>query len=490
MTNPEHKKWTFPVRYIFFVMAFLGLNILYSLRVNLSVAIVSMSKDITNSSDVTVKSECKAPKSANSSVPLIIDLYTGNSTQNGTQDEVAGEFDWDSQIQSYIVSSFFLGYVITQIPAGRMAERYGSKKILATSIFLASVLTLFCPIAARFHYQAFIACRVLIGLAEGMFFPSMHSMCARWFPKPDRSLMTAVVYSGAQIGTVITMVATGYLVGFAGWPSAFYVFGVIGLIWVVLWILVVYESPLTHPFISEEEILYIGIDQNSEDIRKEQKTPWAAIFTSPAVWALVAAHFGQNWGFYTLLFEIPIYLKSVLGLDIKKNGLISGLPYLIQAISGWIVGFIFDCLIKSNFVGVNAGRKIANTIGLIGPAICIVGLVLAKCDIHWIIAALFLSMALNGFTYSGFNITHVDMSPDYAGTLMGITNCIANVAGILAPVYAGIMNSKEISLESWSRTFYTSTAVYVVTSFIFIFFGSAELQPWGLPSTKRKGSEP
>lgn len=61
-----------------------------------------------------------------------------------------------------------------------------------------------------------------------MFFPSMHSMCARWFPKSDRSFMTAIIYSGAQIGTMITMVATGYLDDsglFGGWPSAFYVFG-------------------------------------------------------------------------------------------------------------------------------------------------------------------------------------------------------------------------------------------------------------------------
>ncbi|XP_053207453.1 putative inorganic phosphate cotransporter isoform X2 [Panonychus citri] len=487
----ESRRWTFPVRYVFLVMAFLGFNILYSLRVNLSVAIVTMSKEVTNSSEVVVKTECYDPDAKSfDKMEKMLHLYPlqGNDTQLTT-----GEFDWNAKVQSYIVGSFFVGYVITQIPAGRLAERYGSKRPLAASILLASIFTLLCPIAARFHYLAFMGCRVLIGLSEGMFFPSMHSMCARWFPKSDRSFMTAIIYSGAQIGTMITMVATGYLDDsglFGGWPSAFYVFGSIGLIWFVLWTLLIYESPLEHPYISEAEILYIGTTQNGEKSRKSGNTPWLKIVTSPAVWALVAAHFGQNWGFYTLLFELPNYLKTILGLDIKENGLISGLPYLIQAIAGWFAGYVFDVMIKSNVISINCARKIANTVGLVGPAICLVGLTVAKCHFNYIVGALFLAMAFNGFTYSGFNITHVDMSPDYAGTLMGITNCIANFAGVLAPLYVGVMTSKEVSLESWSWVFYTSTIVYSVTSIIFVLFGSAELQPWGLAKSNRKTSEP
>lgn len=61
LSNETGRRWTFPVRYVFLVMAFLGFNILYSLRVNLSVAIVTMSKEVTNSSEVVVKTECYDP---------------------------------------------------------------------------------------------------------------------------------------------------------------------------------------------------------------------------------------------------------------------------------------------------------------------------------------------------------------------------------------------------------------------------------------------
>ena len=185
-----------------------------------------------------------------------------------------------------------------------------------------------------------------------------------------------------------------------------------------------------------------------------------------------------------------VRLLNYLLLSLSQNGLISGLPYLIQAIAGWFAGYVFDAMIKANVITINCARKIANTVGLIGPAVCLVGLTIAECHFNYIVGALFLAMAFNGFTYSGFNITHVDMSPDYAGTLMGITNCIANFAGVLAPIYVGVVTSKEVSLKSWSWVFYTSTAVYTVTSLIFVVFGSAELQPWGLAKSNKKTSEP
>nr|XP_042910469.1 putative inorganic phosphate cotransporter [Parasteatoda tepidariorum] len=81
--------------------------------------------------------------------------------------------------------------------------------------------------------------------------------------------------------------------------------------------------------------------------------------------------------------------------------------------------------------------------------------------------------------YSGFNVTHVDMSPEFSGTLMGITNCIANFSGFLAPAYVGKVTESGQSLHNWSIVFITTSCVYFVTAIIYNIFGSAELQPWG-----------
>lgn len=128
----------------------------------------------------------------------------------------------------------------------------------------------------------------------------------------------------------------------------------------------------------------------------------------------------------------------------------------------------------------NFTRKFCNTISLCGPAICLLLVTLVKCNPIANVSLFILAMALNGFVYSGYNVTHVDMSPDFAGTLMGITNCIANFTGFLAPIVVGIFTSEEHTVESWANVFYISSGIYVAAALVFLVFGSARLQPWGL----------
>lgn len=110
-------------------------------------------------------------------------------------------------------------------------------------------------------------------------------------------------------GTVIAMPASGILAVAFGWESVFYVFGGIGVFWLVLWLILVRRCPEEDPFISEEEKNYIvkkiGLRQELK-----AKVPWMAILTSPPVWAIVSSHCAENWGFYTLLTQLPSFLNG------------------------------------------------------------------------------------------------------------------------------------------------------------------------------------
>lgn len=75
------------------------------------------------------------------------------------------------------------------------------------------------------------------------------------------------------------------------------------------------------------------------------------------------------------------------------------------------------------------------------------------------------------------------MAPDFAGTLMGITNCAATLPGIFAPYVVGMLLRNGSTLESWAMIFYISSACYIISAIIFVVFGSARLQPWGLAKT-------
>ncbi|KAI1297686.1 Sialin [Halotydeus destructor] len=459
-----------PARFVFAFLGFLGFNMIYALRVNLSVAIVSM----VNSTATEVANQTSSQCFNRTALHIIRDQEVGQS---------AGEFYWDSYTQGLILGSFFWGYIITQVPGGRLAEKFGSKKLLGFAVFFTSLLTIISPFMARWNYVAFMVTRALMGMFEGVSFPSMHCMVARWFPKTERGLLSTFIYSGAQIGTVIAMPLTGLMASWpalGGWAGAFWLQGLLGIVWFGAWMTMVYETPSQHPRISRTELKLILDGQGTEKVQMNPSLPWKKVLTSVPLWALVVAHAGNNWGFYTILFQLPTYFSTILGFDLKKNSFLSALPYLLQASVGYIVGFFFEYLMKNNLLETNTIRKLSNTIGFLGPALCLYGVTLVKCDAILSVLLFILAMGFNGFIYSGFYVTHVDMAPDFAGTLMGITNCIATIPGILAPYVVGLFLKHDVSLETWAMIFYISSLIYVISAVIFLLFGSARLQPWGL----------
>lgn len=111
---------------------------------------------------------------------------------------------------------------------------------------------------------------------------------------------------------------------FLGWPSIFYISGTASSLWAILWLFCGSNSPADHEYISVEEREFIQsslghVEEDPEhNVKRTLNTPWKDIFTSMAFYALAIVHAAHNWGFWTLLTEMPTYMKGVLGFDIKK----------------------------------------------------------------------------------------------------------------------------------------------------------------------------
>lgn len=226
---------------MFVLMGFLGFNLVYAYKVVLSMSIIAMTNKTAPSNDSS-GNECL------------------NSNSTDDQPFPGEKFDWDNQIKSQLLGSFFYGYIITQIPAGILATKYGGKWIFGTSLLVAALFSLVSPFAAKADYRLFMAARIGQGLAEGVVFPCMNTLIAQWMPKMERTRGTTIIQTGSMIGTVITLPLTAILSKshFMGsWEASFYLLGIAGVIWFILWTFLVYESPETHPFISQKEVNYI-----------------------------------------------------------------------------------------------------------------------------------------------------------------------------------------------------------------------------------------
>ncbi|XP_071455154.1 putative inorganic phosphate cotransporter [Hetaerina americana] len=441
----------FGQRHVITIFSFLSITIGYSQRVNLSIAIVAM------------------------------------TNRNTTLESDSQYFDWDGDQRSTILSSFFWGYVITQIPSGQLSERFGPKLVLAVGMGLCSLFTLLSPLAANGGLEWLCACRVIQGLGQGVLFPSTHALLARWSPPIERGRISTFAYAGAQFGTVVALSTGGLLAATkgAGWPSMFYIFGGIGILWTIVWVIFGSSEPDQHRWISEAERNYIVSSLSSQKDHvnpKNLSTPWRSILTSVPFMAILIAHCGQNWGYWTLITEMPTYMGNVLNYHIKENGLLSALPYLAMWIFSMFMSWVSDTTLERGWLTVRSARKIGNSIAHWGPAVALIILgYIPNNQPKVALGLLTLAVGLNGASFVGFQVNHIDLSPNFAGTLMGITNCVANFMSILAPLVAGAIAPDSTNADQWRIVFFVSAAVYFVFNLIFIIFGKGEIQPWNNP---------
>ncbi|KAG8180927.1 hypothetical protein JTE90_013933 [Oedothorax gibbosus] len=464
-------------RYIFRLLGFLGFVNVYAMRVNLSVALVAMVYTPPKPDGFDREGTC-----AN-----LLPYDPGHhGADNDTYPTMASnQFNWDSKEQSDILGAFFYGYVITQIPGGILAEKYGAKWFYCGGILVTSVFTLLTPWAAEWGFWPLFVARFIEGLGEGVTYPAVNVLIGKWSPEMERSRTSAVIFSGSAIGTVVSMALSGILSATYGWEWVFYLFGFVGVVWCVPWLLLVHESPETHPTISDREKAHI---MEGRDAGIKPDIPYKAILSSGYVWILAVTHFGQGWGFYTLLTEMPTYLSNVLHFDLKQNGLISAVPYLVQAFFAVSASMIADKMRATGKWSITRIRKIFNSLAFFIPGVLVLLVGFAGCQPAVIVVLLTMSVGFNGLIHAGFNVTHVDMSRQFAGFLMAVTNFVSNFSGFLAPRYVGWMTERGQTLETWRYVFVTTASVFCIAGIIFDFFGTAEKQPWGTASPEPTSS--
>uniref|UniRef100_A0A4W3JBX6 Solute carrier family 17 member 6a n=1 Tax=Callorhinchus milii TaxID=7868 RepID=A0A4W3JBX6_CALMI len=393
------------------------------------------------------------------------------------------KFNWDPETVGMIHGSFFWGYIVTQIPGGYIASRLAANRVFGAAIFLTSTLNMIIPSAAKTHFGCVIFVRILQGLVEGVTYPACHGIWSKWAPPLERSRLATTSFCGSYAGAVIAMPLAGILVQYTGWPSVFYVYGSFGIVWYMFWILVSYESPAAHPTITEEERTYIeesiGESANLFGGIDKFKTPWRKFFTSMPVYAIIVANFCRSWTFYLLLISQPAYFEEVFGFEISKVGMVSALPHLVMTIIVPIGGQIADFLRAKRILSTTNVRKIMNCggFGMEATFLLVVGYSHSK---GVAISFLVLAVGFSGFAISGFNVNHLDIAPRYASILMGISNGVGTLSGMVCPLIVGAM-TKHKSREEWQYVFLIASLVHYAGVIFYGLFASGEKQPWADP---------
>lgn len=483
--NPDKVPFWTSYRFLLAILGFLGFVNVYTIRVNMSVAVVCMVNHTAVMS--TMPASTSFYSEANSTLPLSntedtcpTELTVANKTL-GKSD--MGTFLWDKKVQGLILGSFFWGYVMTQVIGGWLATKFGGKRIFGYGMIIASLASLISPVAATTSYIFLIALRILIGMTTGLSFPSMHTIWGNWAPPLERTKLLSFTYAGTFLGNVVTFPISALLCeyGFGdGWSSVFYVFGAGAFIWTIIWLLVVTDTPSEHKRITKIEKDYIIHSLKGEgNVGKQKiKIPWVKMMTSMPVQAIIVSNISADWGVYTLLTGIPTYMKEVLKFDIASNGVASALPYIGLWLLINVFAYFADFVRKRKILNTTWTRKIFDASGKLIPAVLLIGLGYLDCKHPYMaVALLTLAVSLTGLQYSGFIVNHVDIAPPVAGILFGISNSLAAITGFISPLVTAAVTPMGTQAE-WQIVFYIAAAVYLFGAIFYLVFASGEVQDW------------
>uniref|UniRef100_A0A3P9H1W5 Sialin n=1 Tax=Oryzias latipes TaxID=8090 RepID=A0A3P9H1W5_ORYLA len=464
------------------ILMFLGFSVVYGLRVNLSVAMVAMVN--TTDPDAT----------KNSSVIHACPLPSGAENGSQTFQQPAGipQYPWDSETQGWLLGAFFFGYLCTQIPGGYLAGHYGGSIFLGLGVLGTAVLTLLTPLAAKWGSYWLFALRALEGFGEGVTFPAMMAMWARWAPPLERSRLTTLSGSGSSFGAFLALPLTGYICEQLGWPAVFYICGGAGCFWAILWFAFVSDDPRTHRRISDVERDYIINSIGPQGTGHGWSLPLLSMMLSVPLWAIILTQMSANWAFYTLLTSLPTYMSDILHFDLQSNGFLSALPYLGSLVVSLLSAVAADILIERKVFSVTIVRKIFTVTGLVLPAVFLVAVNYAGCDHILTVTFFTLSSSLGGTSAPGVYINQIDIAPRYAGFLLGITNTFGTIPGVLAPIVTGYF-TEDHSLAGWRKVFWVAAGINLGGAIIYLLLGTADIQPWanpdeeGVRQQKRRG---
>lgn len=362
------------------------------------------------------------------------------------------QLGWNETQKGAVFSAFFVGYMLMMIAAGALAHRHGGKVVLGMAVIWWSLFTILTPPAALLSLPMLVAARIALGLGEAAVFPASINLIGRWVPPLQRSRAVALLASSLYLGTLFALPATGWLVRDYGWPTPFYVFGLVGLVWAVAWFASIGER-----------------DAPAEPAGPRTPIPWLTLLRLPAVWAIIVVHFCHNWTLYLLLSWLPSYFNHTFGVSLVNAGMLAAAPWLAGFVMSNIAGYAADHLLKrgrsATFV-----RKVIISLSLGGVALALLQ-VPAATTVSGGLALMCCATGALSMCNAGFAPNCFDIAPRHSDVIWGISNTSATLPGIFGVYATGWLVDHT---GSFAVPFFVTGAVAALGIVVYLAFGSGE----------------
>jgi len=367
--------------------------------------------------------------------------------------KIKAEFQMSDVEYGWVNTAFLLSYAIMFSLGGWLIDRYGTRIGLAVSVALWSLSSALHGLTQNV-WQLGVS-RFFLGLGEGGAFPGAAKGVSEWFPHKQRGLAMGIAIGGAALGAVIAPPLTVYLTALFGWRGTFVVTGIVGGIWVLIWLLF-FRTPRKSRLITEKELALIEGDKKEDKKEKSKPIPIRVILRTKEAWGLIAMRFLLDPVFYFIMFWIPKYLSEVRSVSFERIGELFWIPFLALGISNMLGGFLSDRLIRSG-VSVNKARKTIMGIAAVLTMFTMFTPVVASVEMAILLITLF--MFAHGFWITNYiTITSEIFGKNGTSTMVGMAGTAGAVAGMLINPLIG----KVVETYSYTPLWIISGILYPI----------------------------
>lgn len=379
---------------------------------------------------------------------------------------MAQDFGWTPSVAGIVQSAFFWGYMLSQLPGGSYVLKLGGRNVLPFGVGLWSLSTAAVPLLGA-TVPGLCISRAAVGLGEAVAPSAAIDMVARTIPQNERSRAVSFIFSGLHLGSILGLLGAPFIISKWGWPTVFVCFGGLGVVW-CLW----FERLMRELNSKSPEVYQLLSNTPEQAEENSAPIPWRAFLRSQGVQAIIYTHFVNNWFHYTFMAWLPTYFTQTMSVDLMHAASTALLPPLAAIGATSVAGFSADYLI-SNGVSVPVVRKLAQSVAFVAPTVCLTVACLSD-DPTLTVAMITAGLGISSFSVAGLYCTHQDLSPKYASTLLGLTNTIGALPGVLGVATIGFLYDWT---QNWGLSLFAPSAVLLLTGAIaYVVYGKHEFE--------------
>ncbi len=335
---------------------------------------------------------------------------------------------------AFITTFFMIAYALGQSITGKMMDKIGTRMGMTVSILSWSISIALHAVAKGL--SSFSVFRFMLGFSEAGNWPGATKSNAEWFPVKERSIAQGIFGASASMGGVIAFPIITYLFAAFGWQGTFVAISLLGIIWVIPWLIINKATPDKHPWITKKEQNYI-LDNKSHLETNTNHTivySWKELLNFKKTWSIIASRFFIDPIWWLFVTWLPTFLNKQFDFNIKQIGAFAWFPFLMAAIGGLFGGFFSSYQIKKGVAPVKARIKAIS----IGSILMLVSLVILAFNLHQLkeqpkVAIGLISITLFGFQFLINNIQTLP-SDYFSGKNVGTVAGIGGTAAVFGTI--------------------------------------------------------